>query len=184
MVLENRTTNRDNNANSANNGANNGNQQPVGDASSSAYVTMILALFLKMMYLVTFLPNADEHHLTYDELFFAYYNSISNEDLINIAGILEAFNKLLSDGFAVLLPSGKIQLSALGLAQARSNNNGTVTVADARRARGLCLDPQKYFILSELAANGGTMDEAELEARFNEHFGVEAEVPEALGVEN
>lgn len=169
MTLSNRPTNGDNNANTG---------EPRNVAVCSAMVAAKMAFFINMMFLVSFSPTDEERFLTTEQLLYCIFNSMSDEDTVNMSVIMAAIEKFFTDRLAVMLPSGKIKLTQRGIALAQSNNSHPVTEQDARRARGLCLHPHQHWILSTVANNGGRMDEAELERRFNAHFEVEAEVAE------
>lgn len=165
--------------NNTNNSAGNGNGNGTGGNPTASVLHGLLILttqvkfFLYVFFILEF-AVAGEQYITVTELLNTVVNKMEDEDTINPNVILAALQYILAEGLAEEQEDGTYKLTEVGRGQFA--DHGPVSEAEIKKVKGLCLPPPQFWIIKELANNGGEMEEEELKRRFNEYWGVEEAV--------
>jgi hypothetical protein len=173
-LLANSSNNNTNNSAGDGNGTggNDNNNNPASVVQGLILMTQV-NFFLHLMFILEF-AVAGEQFIGITEFLNAVVNKMEDEDTINPAVILAALEHILAEGLAEEQDDGTYKLTEVGRGQ--FGDHGPVSEAEINKVKGLCLPPPQYWLVKELANNGGEMDQGELERRFNEYWGVEEAV--------
>jgi len=114
---------------------------------------------------------AGEQYMDLTQVLNAIINAMSDEDRMAPNLILAVVQHILEQALAEEIDDGKLKLTEAGRVQ--FGDRGPVSEAEIKKTKTLCLPPDQFWILQEVAKNGGQMQTAELEERYNAVWGVE-----------